>query len=649
MQSRLYFTIILVSIFNLLQAQVYPDSLYDDDHDQKFPLGFEAPEYEQIAPAGDNFSKTRVEPPFWWVGMKRKQLQILIYDDEIKGGEVAINYPGILLKDIKQVENPNYLFLELEIDNTAQPGTFQIIVEKDGEALAYNYELKERKEGSAARKGIDASDLIYLVMPDRFANGDYNNDSFDDMNQWGINREKPLFRHGGDILGVMEHMDYIEQLGVTALWLNPVLENDEPFESYHGYAITNHYEVDKRMGNNQQYKVLVELCHERGIQVIKDVVYNHVGDKHWFIEDLPDRDWIHQFDDYTKTSYRAPTIMDPYAAEVDKTIMTDGWFDIHMPDLNQRHPLLATYLIQNSIWWIEYADLDGFRIDTYAYADQEFMAELGKRLQEEYPDFSFFGETWVHGSPIQAQFTQNNNLRAGYNSYLPGVTDFQIYYAILDALNNPQGWTGGITKVYYTVAKDFLYEAPYRNVIFLDNHDLGRFYSLVEGDMEKFKSGIAFLMTTRGIPMLYYGTEILLSGVGGAFGEAGRKDFPGGWENDLVYKFNTNFLDEQEQEAFEYIKRLANYRKETPALHDGKLKQFIPENGIYAYFREGKDEKVMVIMNMSEKAQNAHTARFREELAGYTKARNIISGQMLSNLDEISLEARQTLILELEK
>lgn len=649
MQSRLCFTVILVSIFNVLQAQVYPDSLYDDDHDQKFPLGFEAPEYEQIAPTGDNFSQTRVEPPFWWVGMKRKQLQILIYDDDIKGGEVAINYPGVLLKDIQQVENPNYLFLELEIDETAQPGTFQIIVEKDGEALAYDYELKERKEGSAARKGIDASDLIYLVMPDRFANGDYNNDSFDDMHQWGINREKPLFRHGGDLLGVMEHMDYIEQLGVTALWLNPVLENDEPFESYHGYAITNHYEVDKRMGNNQQYKALVDLCHERGIQVIKDVVYNHVGDKHWFIEDLPDRNWIHQFDEYTKTSYRAPTIMDPYAAEIDKTIMTDGWFDIHMPDLNQRHPLLATYLIQNSIWWIEYADLDGFRIDTYAYADQEFMAELGKRLQEEYPDFSFFGETWVHGSPIQAQFTQNNNLRADYNSYLPGVTDFQIYYAILDALNSPQGWTDGITKVYYTLAKDFLYEAPYRNVIFLDNHDLGRFYSMVGGDMEKFKSGIAFLMTMRGIPMLYYGTEILLSGVGGAFGEAGRKDFPGGWENDPVYKFNTNFLDEQEQEAFEYIKQLANYRKETPALHDGRLKQFIPENGIYAYFREGKEEKVMVIMNMSEKAQNAHTARFREELAGYTKARNIISGQMLSNLDEISLEARQTLILELEK
>lgn len=648
MQLRLYFTMIILLSVKLLFAQVYPDSLYDEEPEQKFPVGFHEPEYVRISATGQEVSESRVEPPFWWVDMADPSLQVVIYDQNIKDAKVSIKHKGVKLRGTQKVENPNYLFVDLEISKNAKVGTFEIVLDVDGTEKSYPYELKSRGAGSASRKGVDASDLIYLIMPDRFANGDPSNDSFDDMEQWGLNREKTLFRHGGDILGVMENLDYIQDLGITAIWLNPVLENNEPFESYHGYAITDHYNIDKRLGSNDLYKSFVDLCHERGIKVIKDVVYNHVGDKHWFIQDLPSMDWIHQFDEYTKTTYRAPTLMDPYFSESDQEQMLDGWFDIHMPDLNQKNDLLANYLIQNSLWWIEFAGLDGFRIDTYAYSDQDFMANLGKRLQKEYPNFSFFGETWVHGSPTQAQFTQNNNLREGYNSYLPGVTDFQLYYSILEALNQEQGWTSGIARVYFTLTKDFLYENPYRNVIFLDNHDLPRFYSVVNGDMEKFKSGITFLLTMRGVPMFYYGTEILLSGVGGAFGEAGRKDFPGGWENDPVYKFNTDYLESNEQEAYEFIKKLSNYRKNSTALQFGKLKHYIPQDGLYAYFRMDDKSKVMVVMNMSDKDVAVPMERFKSDLEGYNQGMNVISGEMM-NLGKMSLKPRQSMILELKK
>jgi glycosidase len=632
-----------------LHAQSYPDSLYNDDPHQKLPLGAEEPDYGLISPEGKEVQEARVEPPFWWIGMKNPVVQVLIYDNQISRARVSVDYPGVQLKDIHRVENPNYLFVDLEIQSYAKAGNFDITLEKEGSSKNYTYELRNRREGSADRQGVDAGDFIYLIMPDRFANGDPSNDSFDDMNQWGVHREKALFRHGGDLIGVMEHLDYLEDLGVTALWLNPVLENDEPYESYHGYAPTEHYLVDKRLGTNEQYLTMVNLCHERGMKVIKDVIYNHVGDKHWFIEDLPASDWIHQFESFTKTTYRAPTLMDPYASESDKDLFLNGWFDRHMPDLNQKHPLLANYLIQNTVWWIEYADLDGLRIDTYAYSDQDFMAELGKVLQHEYPDFSFFGETWVHGTPIQAQFTQGNELRDGYNSYLPGVTDYQMYYAIMDALSKEQGWTDGVTKIYYTLAKDFLYEAPLENVLFLDNHDLTRFYTAVNEDMDKFKSGMAMLLTMRGIPMINYGTEILLVGSGGGFGEGGRKDFPGGWKGDPVYKFNPAFHEADEQEAFEYVKTLANYRKNTPALQDGKLKQYIPENGVYVYFRYDDQQKVMVVSNTHTNTANLHMERFKKDLKGYKSAKNVLTGEVMDQLSNLKIAGHTTLVLELQK
>ncbi len=620
----------------------------EDDSFQRFPEGVKEAEYFVRVPDGKNFSEARIEPPHWWVGMQNPNLQILLYDKNIGNDEVAINYPGIELLRVHRVANPNYLFLDVFVGPGVQAGTFDIKLASAKQQRTYSYELRERDNRKTTYTGVDASDLIYLIMPDRFANGDYGNDEVAGMNQTGIDRDMVAFRHGGDLIGVMERLNYLEDLGVTALWLNPFLENDQPYESYHGYAITDHYQVDPRLGTNDQYRKLVQMCHERGIKVIMDIIHNHAGDQHWFIKDLPSADWIHQSDSFQKTRYRAPVHMDPYAATSDKQQVIEGWFDNHMPDLNHKNPLLANYLIQNHVWWTEFSGHDGYRIDTYAYCDQKFMAEWGKRIKAETPGVSFFGETWVHGAPVQAQFTQNSELR-DFNSHLPGVTDYQMYYAILEALEQEQGWTSGVTRIYYTLTKDALYEDPYENVIFLDNHDLGRIYDVLEEDFNKFKSAIALLMTQRGIPLLYYGTEILMKGKGGAFGEAGRRDFPGGWKEDSSNKFESRNRTDQENEAFNYIRALAQYRKKTPALQKGKLTQFIPQDGFYVYFRHDDEQTVMVIFNSNDKSASVGTERFKERLLGYQSAKNIITGEVITNLRRFELDRKSTLILELQK
>jgi neopullulanase len=636
-----------MSLVGLGAAQKpYPDSLYNEDTWQRLPIGVEEPAYFYRKADGGPVSKNRIEPPFWWVGMSHPTLQVLIYDQDIRDFEVSIRRPGVELLSVERSQNPNYLFVNLHIGPGALPGKFPIVLRKGSEEKVYEYELKPRANEPLARQGLDASDLVYLIMPDRFANGDYANDSFDDMNQWGVNREKFHFRHGGDLIGLMQRLDYLQDLGVTAIWLNPVVENDQPYDSYHGYAVTDHYKIDPRIGTNEQYLQLVRLCHERGIKVVMDIIHNHCGDQHWFIRDLPSEDWIHQGEEFLPTLYRAPVLTDPYQAEDDLTRVTDSWFDRHMPDLNHKNPWVANYLIQNHIWWTEYSGHDAYRIDTYAYCDQKFMAEWGRRMQQEFPSFNFFAETWVHGMGVQAQFTQNNHLR-DYNTYLPGLTDYQLYYGMSEALAGRQGWTDGVVRIYKTLAQDFLYEDPFRNVIFLDNHDLARFYSQVGGDMNKFKSGLAMLFTTRGIPMLYYGTEILLSGTGGAFGEAGRVNFPGGWKEDKSNKFNPRGRSKEEQQAFDYIKTLANYRKNTPALHKGRLTQFVPENGVYVYFRHDENTTVMVLYNSNDKPVEVPTARFRERMLGFTHAHDIALGSTIEDIGVINLDGFGSRVLEL--
>lgn len=618
----------------------------DQGDTQRIPDGVQRSQHQHYAPTGGKVDQARICPPNWWVGMQHNEIEVLLYDQDIAGLTVQLNYPGVQLKSTTRLANPNYLFVTLAISPTTAPGTFDIQLVRDGKRVKqYPYTLLARKSDPQRITQLDASDLIYLIMPDRFANGDPRNDVFPTMHQKEINREKMFFRHGGDLQGILDRLDYLEALGVTALWLNPVLENDQPYESYHGYAITDHYAVDQRFGDNALFERLTSACQERGIKMVMDIIHNHVGDKHWFIQDIPSEDWIHQWDRFTKTTYRAPTLMDPNASAYDQKRMSDGWFDHHMPDLNQQNPQLARYLIQNNIWWIEYAGVDAYRIDTYAYPDQAFMATWAKAMQKEYPQVHLFAETWVHGAAVQAQFTADNFLRGEYNSHTPGVTDFQLYYAINEALQQKQGWTNGAARIYYTLAKDFLYEDPRRNVVFLDNHDLSRFYSVIGENDEKFKSGLAFLMTTRGIPMLYYGTEILLKNFTDPDGKV-RQDFPGGWAEDKVNKFVAQGRTTKEQAIFSYVKKLANFRKTSPALTEGKLVQFVPEDGIYVYFRIAASETVMVIMNTHEEATEIALDRYREGMGTKESATNIITGKRVDLRQKLSLQASETLILK---
>ncbi|MFK7924492.1 MAG: glycoside hydrolase family 13 protein [Bacteroidia bacterium] len=590
----------------------------------------------------------RVEPPFWWVGMQNESLQLLVYGPNIAANKVSVNYPGVQLMSTQEVANSNYLFLNLEITGQASAGLMPIVFSQGENSFSVQYELQAREAQDNRIQGVTSEDFIYLLMPDRFSNGNPNNDVIEGMNQSESSRSKQYARHGGDLQGIANKLDYFQELGVTALWFNPVLENNQPRESYHGYAMTDHYRVDPRFGNNTDLKALVDACHARGIKMVWDIVHNHVGNEHWFIKDIPDPTWVNHWDEYTRTSYRAPTLMDPYAAEADKKLMQNGWFDHHMPDLNQKNPLVANYLTQNNIWWIEYAGLDGLRVDTYAYPDQTFMAEWAKRVLAEYPQIGMFGETWVHGIPVQAWFTEKNGWTA--DSYLPATTDFQLYYAINDALSQPFGWTEGVARLYYTLAQDFVYENPMEKVVFLDNHDVGRFYSMAGEDFGKYQIGLSFLLTTRGIPQMYYGTEILMKNYwDGSNHDKVREEFPGGWEGDKENKFTRTGRSEQEQLAFETVKTLANFRKGSSAIKTGKLMQFVPENGVYVYFRYDAQQTVMVILNQNDAAQEVDFSRFAERLAGFNKAIDVLGAKEVLDLSKLEVGATSATVLLLQK
>ncbi|MCL4153302.1 UNVERIFIED_CONTAM: hypothetical protein GTU68_038433 [Idotea baltica] len=581
--------------------------------------------------------------------MESSSLELLVHGVDIASASVKLTYPGVELQGITQVENPNYLFLDIKIDPKAEAGLVDIQFTKGKEQLLIKYELRSRVKSEQKIQGISSKDFIYLLMPDRFANGDEKNDHVPSMYEGTVDRAGILQRHGGDIQGVIDHLDYLVELGVTAIWMNPVLENNQPKESYHGYAITNHYKIDPRFGTNDLYVEFVEQCHERGIKVVGDIIHNHVGNEHWFIKDLPSKDWIHQFDEFTKTTYRAPTLLDPYAAEYDKNLMSNGWFDHHMPDLNQENRHLATYLIQNNIWWVEHAGIDAYRIDTYAYPDQAFMSKWASALRAEYPSLSLFAETWVHGVPVQSWFTEQI-ARKSFDNSIPAVTDFQLHYAINDALSQPFGWTEGVARLYYTLAKDYVYSHPEQLVTFLDNHDVSRFYSTINEDFEKYKMGLGFLLTTRGIPQIYYGTEILMPNSSKrTHHDQYREEFSGGWKGDTQNKFTIEGRTAEEQAAFEFVSKLANYRKNTPALTTGKLMQFVPEEGVYVYFRYDDAKTIMVILNQNPKGMKIKTGRFAERLNGFTKAKNVLTNDSISLTDELELPMTSITILELAK
>lgn len=591
----------------------------------------------------------RVDPPFWWVGMQETTVELLLRGDALADVKSAsVTAVGVEVKSLIHFPNDRFMALVLDIAPNTQAGTVEIRLKSEKATLTVPYELKPRNLAPNEQEGLNSSDFIYLIMPDRFANGDPSNDVIKSANETELNRDSLFKRHGGDLKGIQERLDYLEDLGVTALWLNPVQENDEPHESYHGYAITDHYLIDPRLGSNQDYLNLNKACEEKNIKMVMDMVYNQIGDRHYLYEELPDPNWIHRWDEFTRTQYRAPTLLDPYAAESDKKIFSDGWFDHHMPDLNQKDPHLAAYLIQNSIWWIEYARLAGFRIDTYAYCDQDFMNDLVKRIRKEYPNFGIFGETWVHGMGIQGWFAENHGIDPNHKSALPSVTDFQMHYAINDALTKEMGWTDGISRMYYTLAQDYIYKNPLDNVLFLDNHDVSRFYSVIGEDMNKFKMGLAWLMTMRGTPMMYYGTEILMKNYAAPDGLV-RSDFPGGWKGDKYDKFDGSARTRQENEVFRYIQTLAQWRKENPVVQNGAMTQFIPEKGLYVYFRYDGAKTVMVAMNCSSESNAVELNRYDEHLNPFTSGKDVIDGERVLLIKDWTMEPWTVKVVEFER
>jgi glycosidase len=582
---------------------------------------------------------TKVEPPFWWTGMQNDTLHLLFYGKDIKIDSINLEQENISIHDFRISTNSDYLFVDLIIKE-ANSGIINLRFYKGKKMQGWKYLLKKRK--GYIPQGLSQEDFIYLIMPDRFANGNEKNDALKEMNQELCIRDSIYERHGGDIQGVLNHLDYLEELGVSALWLNPVESNDQEKESYHGYAITDHYTVDPRLGNNENYQQLVEELHSRKMKIIRDVVFNHFGSQHPLSINPPDTSWINTWSTYTKSNFRASVLMDPHASKKDKEQLEKGWFDTHMPDMNYNNKDLANYMIQNSIWWIENFAIDSYRIDTYVYSNQEFMKKWAKELKEEYPSLFLFAETWVHETSIQSWVVGGNKFNQG-ETYIDGVTDFQLYYAIKDALNQPYGWTNGASQLYYKLVDDVAYINAENNVLFLDNHDLDRFYGVVNEDYEKFKIGITFLFTLRGIPSMLYGTEILMP----YMGEHGviRTDFPGGWSTDSINKFSNSDRSSIENDAFNFIKYLANWRKNSEAIKNGKLIQFIPKDGHYMFARVSEKEIVVIIYNQNEKAIEIALSNFDEFLNGDRNYHDLLEQKSYYGLEKVSILAKSIKVL----
>lgn len=589
-----------------------------------------------------------IYPTHWWVDMKWDTVQLMVHGTGIGDKEFSIQQEGITLLQTHKAENKNYVFLDLLITPNAKPGKFTIAMQQGKKKEAISYELKARRQGKGTSyaQGVTSADFMYLIMPDRFANGDVSNDKLPGFKDKSFNRDSMYFRHGGDLKGIEKNLDYLEELGVTALWLNPVIENDMPRTSYHGYAFTNHYKIDARFGGEAAYKSLIDAMHKRGMKMVQDAVYNHVGTEHVTVLDMPMKDWLNQWPQFTQTSYRDQVLFDPYASTKDVKRMSDGWFVRSMPDLNHRNPFVANFLIQHALWTVEEFGIDGWRIDTYAYNDLDFMNRCNAALLEEYPQLTIFGETWVHGVPNQSYFTRNN-YNIAYKSNQPGVTDFQALWGITDAATKDFGWNEGVSKLYTTLAQDFVYQDPMQNVVFLDNHDISRFYSVVGEDKEKYKMSVAWLLTTRGVPQWYYGAEILMKGHAAPDGLV-RMDFEGGWPGDKSNKFTAAGRTAAEDSMFNYVKTLARFRKGSSAIKEGKLMQFVPEEGVYTYFRYDNNETVMVVMNTAKEARTIDVNRFDERYSGYTKAANVVTGDVQNLAGKWTLPPTTTWVLKLQ-
>ena len=590
----------------------------------------------------------RVEPPNWWTGFENNQLQLLVYGNEVGNATPAIDYPGVEIQEIHKADSPNYLFIDLILEEDVKPGTFQISFNAEGKKeYSVDYELKEKEWNSEELKGFDSSDAIYLVTPDRFANGDPSNDIDESLLEKTIDRNDDYGRHGGDIRGMIQHLDYIDNMGFTALWSSPLLINDMSSGSYHGYAITDFYKVDPRFGTLEEYKELADKARERDIKLIMDQVANHSGIEHWWMKDLPFEDWINYQDRFEKgepaiySNHRRTTNQDPYAAQADKKRMNDGWFVDSMPDLNQRNPFMATYIIQNSIWWIETLGLGGIRQDTYPYPDKEFMTEWAGAIMKEYPNFNIVGEEWSY-NPLLIQYWQKGSKNSdGYVSNLPSTMDFAMQKHIIEAMREEESWDRGLVKIYEGLANDFIYPNPESIMVFLDNHDKSRIFTELEGNIEHTKMALAYMLTLPRIPQIYYGTEILMDDFEKP-GDHGliRTDFPGGWEGDSKNAFTGEGLSAEKKDMQEYLRKLLNFRKSSKAIQEGKMVHFAPEDGVYLLVREIDAEKVVLILNKNEGDVTIDLQRFSELDLFNTNFTNIITGEALQWKKELTLSAK---------
>ncbi len=602
-------------------------------------------------------STFKVYPANWWTGMKNPKVQLMLHGENLKDKMVSIDFKGIQLDSVKTVKNPDYIFLNLTITPSAKPGTGRIFVGHDvGYVVPFELKQIPPGKGKTWARGIHSEDFIYLIMPDRFSNGNPNNDHYANMRDTVADRHNPLARHGGDIQGVTNHLDYIQQLGATAIWHTPVIENDMPLEKesagwmsgYHGYWFTDHYEIDKRMGGKDAYLKLVQAAHAKGLKVIQDAVYNHIGAAHWFMSDPPTDDWINHWPEYQNTSHREQAIFDIHASSKDKEIMEGGWFVPHLPDLNLRNPLLATFLIQQAIWMTQTFQLDGWRVDTYKYCDPLFLNNLNAALENEFPAITSLGEATVNSVAAGAYFCCNN-LNVSWKSNLTGILDFPVCDAMIEATRKNQGWSDGVNRLYVTLAEDMLYKDPMNNCIFLDNHDRDRFYSVVGEDWNNFQMGIGLLLTERGIPHLYYGTEILMKNFKNPSDAMVREDFPGGFPGDANNKFLASGRTSGENAAFDFVSKLATYRKNSSALTKGKLMQYIPSKALYVYFRYDEKQTVLCALNADTLSASLNFGDYSERTRGFQNATDIITGATYPISQNLNLPARSISILELKR
>ena len=589
-----------------------------------------------------------VEPPFWWQGFEHRELQLMVHGDGIADFEPMVELDGVAVAQVVRTSNPNYLFVYLTIDPSAPTGDFDIVFSNDGETLTHRYSLLERNTDPGHVEGFTAADVIYLITPDRFANGDPSNDSVEGYAD-PPDRSEPYGRHGGDIAGLEASLDYIADMGFTQIWLNPLLENAMDDASYHGYATTDFYKVDPRYGSNESYRDFVAAARGKGVGVIMDIIPNHMGSGHWWMDDLPTGDWLNYQDDFILTTHARTSHQDPYAAEIDKQEHTGGWFAPTMPDLNQTNALLGDYLVQNAIWWVEYLGLSGIRIDTYPYPDKDYMTEWTRRIMREYPDINMVGEEWSPNPNVVSYWQAGKDNHDGYRSYLPSVFDFPLQIALSEALTGEEkAWGSVWTPVYEMLGNDYLYPDPFNLVIFPDNHDMSRIYTQLDEDVDLTRMSIAFYLTMRGIPQIYYGTEILMSHPGTDSHGAIRADFPGGWEGDRVNAFTGRGLNRDASDMQEYTKKLLNWRKQTPVVHTGKLMHFAPVRNVYAYFRYDDDDTVMVIFNRGDDAATVDMQRYAQRIGASTNGVDVVSGRRYSVTRDLVMEPRSVLILELE-